>query len=169
MTCLGLNLKDYSGTLTSPIITILTKFVLNGPLTLTPNLVEDSATTYSTNLIPSISSTSPLEIRPSVKDSIVNANAFQKVFRSRLDEGRALVNASEFSNLFVKQPFISDTRVNYTNLLGKNRTSFFSTPLYVPELSKGLTGLNSIYTQQNTQMFEFPFLEALQSDLIRYT
>ena len=29
--------------------------------------------------------------------------------------------------------------------------------------------MSTLYTQNNTQMYEFPFLDALQSDLIRYT
>jgi hypothetical protein len=121
------------------------------------------------NLHSTTSSTEPLEIRPSVKDSIINANAFQKVFRSRLDESRALVNINNFADLFVKQPFISSERVPYKTLLGKNRSSSFKVNLYVPNFKTSLAEFNSVYNQPCTQMFEFPFLEALQSDLIRYT
>jgi len=117
----------------------------------------------------SSSASDAIQLRPSVKDSIVNNNAFQKVFRSRLDEGRAHVNASHFSNLAQGQPFIGDYGVPYTDLLGKNRTSYFSTPYYVNTLAKNFNTLSSVYSLTNTQMFEFPFMDAVKSDLIRYT
>jgi hypothetical protein len=113
--------------------------------------------------------TSPLNIRASVKDSIVNYNAFQKVFRSRLDESRSHVNLSNFKNLSTNQPFLNDISVPYTSMLGKNRISFYQTPLYKQELSPELHLLGTLYNQNNVQAFEFPFLDALQSDLIRYT
>jgi hypothetical protein len=113
---------------------------------------------------------SHLNIRPSVKDSIVNYNAFQKVFRSRFDEGRSHSNWSNFQNLYQAQPFLNDKVVPYTNLLGKNRSSFYTTLFFKHSLNgDSLNNNNSLYTQNNTQMFEFPFLDALQSDLIRYT
>ena len=117
----------------------------------------------------SSSTDSALEIRPAVRDSIVNANAFQKVFRSRLDEGRAHINASNFANLSLTQPFIKDKSLPYTSLLGKNRSSFYQTPVYARQLSSSLGSLQDLYTHNNTPMFDFPFMDALQSDLIRYT
>jgi len=137
--------------------------------------VEDVLTSSngSTDLSSSLSSTSvatdSLNIRPSVKDSIVNYNAFQKVFRSRLDEGRAHVNASHFSNLHEGQPFINDFGVPYTDLLGKNRTSYYATPAYASLLKSNFNQLSSVYTLSNTQAYEFPFMDAVKSDLIRYT
>ena len=126
--------------------------------------------TYNvSSLYNTVSTNSSLNIRPSVKDSIVNYNAFQKVFRSRMDEGRAHINASHFSNISLEQPFINDKGVPYTNLLGKNRSSFYQTPFYTSYLKDSLSPLYAVYTQNNTQMFDFPFLAALQSDLIRYT
>ena len=72
----------------------------------------------------------PATLRPSVRNSIVNYNAFQKVFKARLDENRAHVQADSFSDLSNRQPFLSDSKVPYLQLLGKNRNSFFSTPLF---------------------------------------
>jgi hypothetical protein len=112
---------------------------------------------------------SELKIRASVKDSIVNYNAFQKVFRSRLDENRSHTSLSNFKTLGLSQPFINDKNVPYTSMLGKNRSFFFQTPLYNQTYAPALTTLNPLFTQNNVQTFEFPFLEALQSDLIRYT
>ena len=138
------------------------------------NLESDSLTEVNSSYTPSslyntISANSSLNIRPSVKDSIVNSNAFQKVFRSRMDEGRAHINSSHFANISLEQPFINDKAVPYTNMLGKNRSSFYQTPFYTSFIKDSLTPLYSVYTQNNTQMFDFPFLAALQSDLIRYT
>jgi hypothetical protein len=110
-----------------------------------------------------------LNIRPSVKDSITTSNAFQKVCRSRLDEGRAHVNVSHISNMAQGQPFINNYGVGYTDMLGKNRTSYYTTPYHNASLVRSFNTLNSLYTLANTQMFEFPFLDALKSDLIRYT
>jgi hypothetical protein len=101
--------------------------------------------------------TSPLNIRASVKDSIVNYNAFQKVFRSRLDESRSHVSLSNFKNLSTNQPFLNDISVPYTSMLGKNRISFYQTPLYKQELSSELHLLGTLYNQNNVQAFEVPF------------
>lgn len=109
-----------------------------------------------------------LALRPSVRDSIVNFNAFQKVFRSRLDEGRAHANAAHFSNVAQAQPFLNDFGVPYTDLLGKNRTSYFSSPLYLASPVRGANTLQSAYSLTTTQAFEFPFMDALRSDLLRY-
>lgn len=136
-------------------------------------LLSEDHSSQATNLVSNSGALSAasdsLQLRPSVKDSIVNNNAFQKVFRSRLDEGRAHVNASHFSNLAQGQPFIGDYGVPYTDLLGKNRTSYFSTPFYTNTLAKNFNTLSSVYSLTNTQMFEFPFMDAVKSDLIRYT
>ena len=114
-------------------------------------------------------SSNHLNVRASVKDSIVNYNAFQKVFRSRFDESRSHSNWSNFQNLYQSQPFLNDKVVAYTNLLGKNRTSFYTTTFFKKSLSTSSNFVSTLYTQNNTQMYEFPFLDALQSDLIRYT
>lgn len=110
-----------------------------------------------------------LKIRLSVRDSIINNNAFQKVFRSRLDENRAHISTSHFATTSVEQPFINDKSVPYTSLLGKNRFFFYQTPFYNKTFTANTNAITSLYTQNNTQMFEFPFLDATQSDLIRYT
>lgn len=109
-----------------------------------------------------------LNIRPSVKDSIVNFNAFQKVFRSRLDEGRAHANTSHFSNLAQPQPFINDFGVPYVDLLGKNRTSSFASPIFMQSPLQNFNPMSAVYSLTATQMYEFPFMDALRSDLLRY-
>jgi len=111
----------------------------------------------------------PATLRPSVRNSIVNYNAFQKVFKPRLDEGRAHVQSSSFSDLGQKQPFLSDSKVPYLQLLGKNRDSFFETPLYYNSTHKNFNAAASLIDALNTPMYDFPFLLARTSDTTRFT
>ena len=111
----------------------------------------------------------PATLRSSVRNSIINYNAFQKVFKPRLDEGRAHVQSSSFADLGLKQPFISDSKVPYLQLLGKNRDSFFETPLYFTTTHKSLNTASSLMDALNTPMYDFPFLLAKTSDTMRFT
>ena len=108
-------------------------------------------------------------LRPTVRNSIVNYNAFQKVFKPRLDEGRAHVQSSSFADLSQKQPFISDDKVPYLQLLGKNRDSFFETPLYYQLPHKVINSTSALIDSLNTPMYDFPFLLARTSDTTRFT
>lgn len=110
-----------------------------------------------------------LNIRSATKDSITNYNAFQKVFRSRLDEGRAHLKDSNLSTTYLKQPFLNDFSIQYSRLLGKNLTFFHQTPINKELVRENNPMLASLLAQTSTQVFVFPFLEALQSDLLRYT
>lgn len=111
----------------------------------------------------------PATLRPSVRNSIVNYNAFQKVFKPRLDEGRAHVQSSSFADLGLKQPFLSDSKVPYLQLLGKNRDSFFETPLYNNTPHLNFNSASALADSLNTPMFDFPFLMARTSDTARFT
>lgn len=108
-------------------------------------------------------------LRPTVRNSVVNYNAFQKVFKPRLDEGRAHVQGSSFADLSQKQPFISDDKVPYLQLLGKNRDSFFETPLYYQSPHKAINSTSALVDSLNTPMYDFPFLLARTSDTTRFT
>jgi len=111
----------------------------------------------------------PATLRSSVRNSIVNYNAFQKVFKPRLDEGRSHVNSGSFADLALKQPFLSDSKVPYLQLLGKNRDSFFSTPLYFNSTHRNFNAASSLTDSLNTPMYDFPFLLARTSDTMRFT
>jgi hypothetical protein len=111
----------------------------------------------------------PVTLRSSVRNSIVNYNAFQKVFKSRLDEGRAHVQSSTFADLGLKQPFISDSKVPYLQLLGKNRDSFFETPLHYASTHRNFNAAPALLDSLNTPMYDFPFLLAKTSDTIKFT
>ena len=111
----------------------------------------------------------PINLRLPVRNSIVNMNAFQKVFRARLDEGRAHVQAESFSNLALPQPFLSDPSVPYLQLLGKNKNSFFTTPLYYSSTSTYFNDFAPLTTSLNSPAYAFPFLSAKTSDTTRFT
>ena len=110
-----------------------------------------------------------ISLRPAVRNSVVNSNAFQKVFKPRLDESRALVNSSSFADLALRQPFLSDKAIPYFQLLGKNRTSFFTTPLYLSQRHSTLNVLQSLLTSTTSSFYDFPFLLAKTSDTMRFT
>ena len=111
----------------------------------------------------------PVYLRSSVRNSVVNSNAFQKVFKPRLDESRALVNSSSFANLAVSQPFLSDKQIPYLQLLGKNRTNFFSTPLYFSHTNTILNTLHPLLANTTSAFYDFPFLLSKTSDTMRFT
>jgi hypothetical protein len=108
-------------------------------------------------------------LRPSIRNSIVNYNAFQKVFRPRLDEGRAHAQSSSFADLGLRQPFLSDQKVPYLQLLGKNRDSFYETPLYFSRPQLNFNSGAALMDSLNTPMYDFPFLLSRTSDLVRFT
>lgn len=72
----------------------------------------------------------PLKLRSTSRNSIVTYNAIQKVFKSRLDEGRSNARLQDFSNSYVTHPFVTETKSPYESLLGKNKSSFFSVNNY---------------------------------------
>lgn len=111
----------------------------------------------------------PATLRSSARNSIVNYNAFQKVFKPRLDESRAHVQGSSFADMSLKQPFLSDSKVPYTQLLGKNRDSFYETPLYFKATLANFNSTASLMEAINTPMYDFPFLLAKTSDTTRFT
>jgi len=111
----------------------------------------------------------PTTLRSSVRNSIVNYNAFQKVFKPRLDESRAHVNSSSFADSGLKQPFLSDSKVPYLQLLGKNRDSFYETPLYTTSTHVNFNASSSLFEALNTPMYDFPFMLARTSDTMRFT
>lgn len=108
-------------------------------------------------------------LRPSIRNSVVNYNAFQKVFKPRLDEGRAHTQSSNFADTRLRQPFLMDLKVPYLQLLGKNRDNFFETPLHKNLVHKNLNLSSSFMNSVNSPMYDFPFLLARTSDVARFT
>jgi hypothetical protein len=110
----------------------------------------------------------PFKLRSTVKNAIVTYNAIQKVFRSRFDEGRSNARLEDFANSFVKHPYISDSRVNYESLLGKNKEFFFKTNLYNQTLKLNYSDLSPIFYSNNIYFMDLPFLVSMKSDPSRY-
>jgi heme/copper-type cytochrome/quinol oxidase subunit 2 len=106
----------------------------------------------------------PISLRKTAKSSIVTFMAYQKVFRSRMDEGRSNVRIHHFSDMKIKQPFISDGRVPFEKLLGKNKESFYTTTFYTNNTFSVFNDLAGINNSLNFYFFDFPFLLAQRSD-----
>jgi hypothetical protein len=110
----------------------------------------------------------PFKLRSTVKNSMVTYSAIQKVFRSRFDEGRSNTRLEDFSNSYVKHPYISDTRTNYESLLGKNK-EFFLQPVFYNQTNKLNSSLLSpLYYSNNIYFMDLPFLTSMKSDPSRY-
>jgi len=123
------------------------------------NLIEPSNNTRVAN---------PVTLRKTAKNSIVTYNALQKVFRTRFDEGRSNTSIGHFSDLSVKQPFLTEGRVPYEKLLGKNTDSFYNISFYKSNTFSFLNDWDSSSTLLNSYMFDIPFLKSLKSDPSRY-
>lgn len=109
-----------------------------------------------------------LNLRAPVKNSIVTYNAIQKVYKTRFDENRSNTKLSDFSNFYVKQPFISSQRVPYEKLLGKTKENFFKINFYKNSFHKYFNNFYDSSTSLNFYFYDFPFLLALKSDASRY-
>jgi hypothetical protein len=110
----------------------------------------------------------PFKLRSTIKNAIVTYNAIQKVFRSRFDEGRSNARLEDFSNSFVKHPYMTDTRVNYESLLGKNKEFFLKTNLYNQTSKVSYSDLSSVFYSNNIYFMDLPFLLSMKSDPSRY-
>jgi hypothetical protein len=109
-----------------------------------------------------------LNLRNSVKNSIVTYNAIQKVFKTRFDEGRSHTKLLDFSNFYTKHPYITTSRIQYEKLLGKNKENFFKINIYKSNFFNVFNNLYSNATSLNFYAFDFPFLLAVKSDASRY-
>jgi hypothetical protein len=110
----------------------------------------------------------PLKLRNTAKSSIVTFNAIQKVFRSRLDEGRSNARLQDFSNSFISHPFLTDKRVSYESLLGKNKENFFNINLFMHNTKHNINSVYSLVNSLNTYFIDLPFLISMKSDPSRY-
>jgi hypothetical protein len=115
-----------------------------------------------------VRSSNPLKLRSTAKNSIVTYNAIQKVFRSRFDEMRSHARLSDFANSTVKHPFLTDAKVSYESILGKNRESFFTPNFYTNYSTKSYSLVSALSQTTNTFYADIPFLLSLTSDPSRY-
>lgn len=109
-----------------------------------------------------------LVLRSSARNSILSYNALQKVFRSRFEEGRAHVSPLHYSETFVKKPNLSSPRANVEGMLGKNKTSFFTSVFFKTDRLPLLNELYGLTSSLNFQTYDFPFLLAETSDPAKF-
>jgi hypothetical protein len=110
----------------------------------------------------------PMRLRSTTRNAIVSYNAMQKVFKSRLDEGRSHARLSDFSNSHVSHNFITAPKSGYENALAKNKNTFFNINLYHPEYNINFNYMASIYNSLNSTILDIPFLISAKSDPSRY-
>jgi hypothetical protein len=111
---------------------------------------------------------SPLTLRSTTRNSIVNFNALQKVFRARFEEGRANATLAQFSELSTTQPFLNTERVEYEKLLGKTKKTFFNINFFHNNTLNVFNTTYATFLSLNFHFFDFPFLLAAKSDMARY-
>jgi hypothetical protein len=103
-----------------------------------------------------------------VKNAMVTYNAIQKVFRSRFDEGRSNARLEDFSNSYVKHPFLTDNRIGYESILGKNKEFFLKINLYNRAPKLNFSNLTPMCYANNIYFIDLPFLMSMKSDPTRY-
>jgi hypothetical protein len=132
----------------------------------------DTSSLYSTDtqtdLNNSLKLSNPFKVRSTVKNAMVTYNAIQKVFRSRFDEGRSNARLEDFSNSYVKHPYLTDSRINYESLLGKNKESFLKVNLYNQTQKLNFSNLSNVFYSNNIYFMDLPFMVSMKSDPSRY-
>lgn len=109
-----------------------------------------------------------INLRNTVKNASVTHNAIQKVFKTRFDENRSHTKLNDFSGSFTPHPFVTSSRINYEQLLKKNKESFFKINFYKFDFKNFNNMLNVSKDGLNFYFFDFPFLLSLKSDSSRY-
>jgi hypothetical protein len=112
--------------------------------------------------------TNNLKLRSTAKNSIVTYNAIQKVYKSRFDELRSNINLVDFSNSFIKYPFLMEKKSSYENMLFKNYDFFFNASFYSKVFKNNHSFLTNIFHINNTIFLDIPFLTSMKSDAARY-
>jgi hypothetical protein len=112
--------------------------------------------------------TNSMKLRKTAKDSIVAYNAIQKVYKSRFDDNRTNLNFSNFTNSYIKQSYITEPKIPYENMLGKNFESFFNVDFYNHLYHNNNSEFLSILNSNNMVFIDIPFLLSMKSDAARY-
>ncbi len=110
-----------------------------------------------------------INLRSTVKNSMVTYNALQKVFRTRFDEGRSNTKLLDFANFYTNQPYLSSNRVAYENILGKNKTNFYKTNFYKTNFYSNFSFTYNLFLSLNYYIYDFPFLLGSKSDASRHS
>jgi hypothetical protein len=108
------------------------------------------------------------KLRSTGRNAIVTYNAIQKVFKSRLDEGRSHSRIQDFANSYSSHPFVTSPKSPYESMLSKNKESFFNVQSYNHFRSHNFNILFSIWNSLNSTLLDVPFLVSSKSDPSRY-
>jgi heme/copper-type cytochrome/quinol oxidase subunit 2 len=109
-----------------------------------------------------------IKLRSTAKNSIVTYNAIQKVYKSRFDDQRSHINFNDFTNSFIKYPFLTEKKSPYENMLSKNSSSFYNVNYYNTTFKNSYSFLSEISNANNTVFLDIPFLLSMKSDAARY-
>ncbi len=132
------------------------------------NFQTNSSTRYQPAFVFSKLTNTPV-LQFSAKNLTVNQSAFQKVFRSRFDEGRANVSTLTFAPIENSQQFLTDFGVSYNKMLKKNQDYFYSNLLFAKNYHPTTGALNNLIQAQKLPIYDFPFLLSNSSDVTRYS
>jgi hypothetical protein len=132
----------------------------------------DNSEDYSDHMTYDVNSnlrlSNPFKLRSTVKNAMVTYSAIQKVFRSRFDEGRSNARLEDFSSSYIKHPYLTDRRVSYESLLGKNKESFLKPNFYNQTNKPNYSSLSPLFYSNNIYFMDLPFLVSMKSDPSRY-
>lgn len=112
--------------------------------------------------------TNNLKLRSTAKNAIVTYNAIQKVYKSRFDELRSNINYGDFTNSFIKYPFLMEKKSPYENMLFKNVNNFYNANFYSKVFKNNYSSLVTIFNLNNMLFLDIPFLTSMKSDAARY-
>ena len=132
------------------------------------NLNSDSDLLDEEYAVQDLKSSNTMKLRSTARNAIVTYNAIQKVFKSRLDEGRSHSRLQDFSNSYVTHPFVTATKSPYEGMLAKNKESFFNTQAYNHSNNSNFNNLFSVWNSLNSTYLDVPFLISAISDSSRY-
>jgi hypothetical protein len=92
----------------------------------------------------------------------------QKVFRARLDEGRAYTKLTDVSQSEEKIPFMTNIGIGFNRLTGKTHQFFFNPTYYNIHFLPINDNFYLFNSSANYHFYDFPFLLAHKSDASRY-
>jgi len=123
-----------------------------------------NSSTQSDSMLKNLQYSRPITLRTKAINYMVTYNALQKVFRSRLDEGRSHTSLQLFAQMYLPQPFIKDVMTSPTQLLSKDSNSFYQNFLYKNINFKIFNTDYKSHINQNYYFYDLPFLLSEGSD-----
>lgn len=120
------------------------------------------------NFIKNFNFSEPLNRRHTSREAYVYYNAFQKVFKSRLDEGRSNSKLLTFAQTYDKNPYLTAKSAKYSNMLLKNKNHYVSNLHYRDNFLKNFNDFYFLDTSLNFYIYDFPFLLSNMNDTSRH-